>query len=150
MLKALVAKMKEALTSVLPVALIVLILAFTPLLSLSTTEIVAFAVSAVMLIGGIGLFNMGADMAMTPMGVHVGAGLSKSRRMGVLLGTCFVLGVLITVAEPDLSVLAAQVSAVINSTALILFVGIGVGLFLLLAVLKILTKTQLSSMLLFF
>lgn len=150
MLKALVAKMKEALTSVLPVALIVLILAFTPLLSLSITEIIAFAVSAVMLIGGIGLFNMGADMAMTPMGVHVGAGLSKSRRMGVLLGTCFVLGVLITVAEPDLSVLATQVSDVINGTQLILFVGLGVGLFLLLSVLKILTKTQLSSLLLFF
>ena len=150
MLKVLTAKLKEALISVLPVAAIVLILSFTPLLSLSLVEVITFSVCALLLVLGIGLFNLGADMAMTPMGMQVGAGLSKSRRVGVLLGTCFVLGVLITVAEPDLSVLAAQVSDVIHSTQLILFVGIGVGLFLLLSVLKILTNTPLSSMLLFF
>ena len=150
MLKILFSKLKEAAISVLPVTLIVLLLSFTPLLSLSLVELVAFCVCALLLMVGIGLFNLGADMAMTPMGVQVGAGLSKSRKMGLLLGVCFVLGVLITVAEPDLSVLAEQVSAVIPSTRLILFVGVGVGLFLLLAVLKILTKTPLSSMLLFF
>ena len=150
MYKILSGKLKEAFVSVFPVALLVLLLCLTPWLSLTLTEVLTFLACTVLLVLGIALFNLGADVAMTPMGVQVGAGLSKSRRIGVLLGTCFVLGVLITVAEPDLSVLAAQVSAVINSTALILFVGIGVGLFLLLAVLKILTKTQLSSMLLFF
>ena len=150
MLKVLTSKLKEALISVLPVAVIVLLLCCTPLLSLSATEIISFSVCAVLLVLGIGLFNLGADVAMTPMGVQVGSGLSKSRKIGVLLGSCFMLGVLITVAEPDLSVLATQVSAVIDSTALIMFVGIGVGAFLLLAVLKILTKTQLSMMLLFF
>ena len=150
MLKSLFEKIKESLISVMPVALIVLLLACTPLLDLSLTEMVVFCVCAVLLIVGIGLFNMGADIAMTPMGVQVGAGLSKSRKMGVLLGSCFVLGVLITVAEPDLSVLASQVAGVMNSTLLIVCVGVGVGLFLLLAVLKILTNTRLSSMLLFF
>ncbi len=150
MTRVLISKLKEALISVAPVALIVMLMSCTPLLDLSTTEIVTFSVSAVLLILGIGLFNMGADMAMTPMGMHVGSGLSKSRRVGLLLATCFVLGVLITVAEPDLSVLATQVSDVIVPTRLILFVGVGVGLFLLLGVLKILCKVQLSSMLLFF
>ena len=150
MTKVLILKIKESLVSVLPVALIVLLLAMTPLLQLTGTEIIAFCVSAVMLILGISLFNMGADIAMTPRGVQVGSGLSKSRRIGVLLGSCFVLGVLITVAEPDLSVLASQVSNVIDPTLLVVCVGLGVGLFLLLAVLKILTKTRLSSMLLFF
>ena len=150
MLKILLAKIKESAISVMPVALIVLLLACTPLLELSLTEIVVFCICAVLLVIGIGLFNMGADIAMTPMGVQVGAGLSKSRKMGVLLGSCFVLGVLITVAEPDLSVLASQVAGVMNSTLLILCVGIGVGLFLLLSVLKILTNTRLSSMLMFF
>ena len=150
MIKVLLDKIKEALVSVLPVAAIVLLLAFTPLLSLTLSELIVFFVCALLLVLGIGLFNLGADMAMTPMGVQVGAGLSKSRRMGLLLAICFVLGVLITVAEPDLSVLATQVSDVINPTQLILFVGVGVGLFLLLAVLKILTKTSLSSLLLFF
>ena len=150
MVKLLLAKIKESMISVMPVALIVLLLACTPLLSLSLTEIVVFFVSAVLLVVGIGLFNMGADIAMTPMGTQVGSGLSKSRRVGVLLGVCFVLGVLITVAEPDLSVLASQVAEVMDPTLLILCVGVGVGVFLLLSILKILTNTRLSSMLLFF
>ena len=150
MVKILFEKIKESMISVMPVALIVLLLACTPLLDLSLTEVIVFCVCAVLLIIGIGLFNMGADIAMTPMGVQVGAGLSKSRKIGVLLGSCFVLGVLITVAEPDLSVLASQVAGVINPTLLIVCVGVGVGVFLLLSVLKILTNTRLSSMLLFF
>ncbi len=151
MIRILLAKIKEALVSVLPVALIVLALNFfTPFFDLTVTELVVFSVSAVFLVIGIGLFNLGADMAMTPMGMQVGAGLSKSRKITLLLGTCFVLGLLITVAEPDLSVLASQVEKVMSPTALIVFVGVGVGIFLLLAVLRMLAKTRLSSMLLFF
>lgn len=149
-MRVLLDKIKEALISVLPVTLIVVLLNFTPVLSLSVPFLTTFLFSAVLLVLGIGLFNMGADMAMTPMGVQVGAGLSKSRKIGVLLGSCFVLGVLITVAEPDLTVLARQVSDVMSPTLLVFCVGLGVGAFLLLAVLKILTKTRLSSMLLFF
>ena len=77
MIKALLLKLKESSISVLPVALIVLIISFTPLIDLNGTETAAFAVSAVMLIIGIGLFNLGADLAMTPMGEHVGSGLTK-------------------------------------------------------------------------
>lgn len=144
------AKIREALLSVLPVAAIVVILNFTPLVDLSLKELFIFLAAAVFLVIGIGLFNLGADLAMTPMGEHIGAGLTKSRKKGVLLAVCFFMGVLITVAEPDLSVLAAQVSDIINSTALIVTVGVGVGLFLLLAVLKIAYRKSLSAMLLFF
>lgn len=150
MFKILLIKLREAFVSVLPVTAIVILLNFTPLVDFSTKEIVSFLISALFLVLGIGLFNMGADMAMTPMGVHVGSGLSKSGRMGLLLTVCCGLGVLITVAEPDLSVLADQVGAVITPIKLILFVGVGVGLFLLLSVLKIITKTDLSHMLIFF
>ena len=134
--KALLLKLKEALISVLPVAVIVLIISFTPLVDLNATETAAFAVCAVLLILGIGLFNLGADLAMTPMGEHVGSGLTKSKKILVLISVCFLMGVLITVAEPDLSVLAGQVEAVMNSTVLIVTVGVGVGIFLVLAVLK--------------
>ena len=150
MVKILLVKMREALVSVLPVTAIVFLLNLTPWVNFSTTETVTFLLSSIFLVLGIGLFNLGADIAMTPMGVHVGSGLSKSGRIAVLLSVCFGLGVLITVAEPDLSVLAAQVSDVIHPTQLILFVGAGVGLFLLLAVLKIVAKVSLSRMLLFF
>ncbi|MCX4286426.1 MAG: DUF1538 domain-containing protein [Clostridia bacterium] len=148
--KALFLKLKESLISVLPVAVIVLIVSFTPLADFSLTETLTFSVSAVFLILGIGLFNLGADIAMSPMGGQIGVGLTKSKKLGVLVSVCFVMGVLITIAEPDLSVLAGQVSAVIDSTVLIVTVGAGVGLFLLLAVLKIVFHKDLSAMLMFF
>ncbi len=143
-------KLKESLVSVLPVTVIVCLLNLTPLVQFSGKEIVIFAVSSIFLILGIGLFNMGADLAMTPMGEHIGAGLTKSKKVWLLLTVCFLMGVFITVAEPDLSILADQVSAVINGNLLIVSVGIGVGLFLLLSVLKMIFHKPLSSMLLYF
>ncbi|MDE6967112.1 MAG: DUF1538 domain-containing protein [Clostridia bacterium] len=150
MIKALLLKLKEALISVLPIAIIVLIISFTPLVKLSVTETVSFVVSAVFLILGIGLFNLGSDLAMTPMGEHMGSGLIKSKKLFVLISVSFVMGVLITIAEPDLSVLASQVSAVMNSTLLIATVGVGVGLFLVIAIFKILFRKNLSMILMFF
>ncbi|MBQ9909953.1 MAG: DUF1538 domain-containing protein [Lachnospiraceae bacterium] len=150
MKKALLSKLWEALISVLPVMALVLVLSFTKLAPLSWTERGVFAVTALFLVIGIGLFNLGSDVAMTPIGRHIGDGLTKSGRIGVLVAVCFLMGVFITVAEPDLSVLAGQVGAVLDPTMLILAVGLGVGLFLVLAVIRIVTKTDLTAMLLFF
>lgn len=148
--KMFVHKLKEALLSVMPLSLIVILLNLTPLVSFTAREMILFAVCSLLLILGIALFNLGADLAMTPMGEHVGAGLTKSARISLLLSVCFMLGVLITIAEPDLTVLAEQVSAVINPTVLMLAVGVGVGIFLVLGVLKIVFSVHLSSMLMFF
>lgn len=143
-------KFKEAFMSVFPVAAIVCLLNLTPLVHFTGREIGIFLVSAVFLILGIGLFSMGADMAMTPMGEHMGAGLTKSKKLLLLISVCFLMGVLITVAEPDLTVLANQVSEVINGTLLIMAVGVGVGIFLVLSVMKMVFHKPLSSMLLYF
>ena len=149
-MKELWSKIKEALISALPITAIVYIMALTPLFDFSQTELITFTVSAVLLVLGIGLFNLGADLAMTPMGTHVGAGLSKQRKLSLLLIVCFVLGMLITIAEPDLQVLATQVSTVMNGTVLIYAVGLGVGSFLVIAVLKIVFKKSLSHILMLF
>ena len=85
MFKILLDKLKEAFGSVLPVTLIVLAVSFTPLVTLSFKQLAVFSICAVFLIGGIGLFNLGADLAMTPMGEHVGSGLTKSRRLQLLV-----------------------------------------------------------------
>ena len=77
------------------------------------------------------------------MGEHIGSGLTKSKSITLLLTVCLAMDVFITVAEPGLTVLANQVSAVINPTLLIFTVGAGVGIFLLLSVVKILTKKPL-------
>ncbi len=149
-MKELWSKIKEALISALPITAIVYMLALTPLFDFSQVELITFTVGAVLLVLGIGLFNLGADLAMTPMGTHVGAGLSKQKKLGLLLAVCFVLGMLITIAEPDLQVLATQVSAVMNGTLLIYAVGLGVGAFLIIAILKIVFKKSLSHILMLF
>ena len=143
-------KLRESLVSVVPVSLMVFLLAITPWVDITRHELAVFAGSALLMVVGIGLFNLGADMAMTPMGQSIGEGLTRSRKLGILLSVCFLMGVLITVAEPDLSVLAIQVGAVMNGTLLIVTVGAGVGLFLLLAVIKIVFHCDLTTILLFF
>ncbi len=150
MWKALFYKLKEALTSVLPVGIIVLILSLTPLVTLTGREMTVFGISAFLLIVGIGMFNLGADLAMTPMGKFIGEGLTKSKKASILLIVSFLMGLLITVAEPDLSVLAGQVESIMNGSLLIVTVGAGVGLFLLVAVLKIISRADLTSLLLYF
>ena len=149
-LKELWSKIKEALVSALPITAIVYIMALTPMFDFSKVELITFTVGAVLLVLGIGLFNLGADLAMTPMGTHVGSGLSKQRKLGLLLIVCFVLGMLITITEPDLQVLANQVSAVMNGTVLIYAVGVGVGAFLVVAILRIVFKKTLSNILMLF
>ncbi len=150
MWKALFYKLKEALTSVLPVGIIVLILSLTPLVTLTGREMTVFGISAFLLIVGIGFFNLGADLAMTPMGKFIGEGLTKNKKASILLIISFLMGLLITVAEPDLSVLAGQVESIMNGSLLIVTVGAGVGLFLLVAVLKIISRADLTSLLLYF
>ena len=136
--------------SALPITAIVYIMALLPWFDFSANELILFTVSAVLLIVGIGMFNMGADLAMTPMGTHVGAGLSRQKKLLLLLAVCFVMGLLITVAEPDLKVLATQVSSVMQEKLLIYTVGIGVGAFLVVAILRIVFKRRLGSILMLF
>ena len=152
MWKALLKKLAESTVSVLPVTAIVLILNFLPFVSIhfEKEELIVFLLCAVALIVGMALFNLGADIAMTPMGEQIGSGLSKSGHFKTLLFICLIMGVFITIAEPDLSVLASQVKDIINSTALKIAIGMGVGLFLVLAVLKVVFKISLSNMLTFF
>ena len=115
MLRQLWLKTKESLISVLPVTIIVFILALTPLFNPTGGELGLFAISAVLLILGISLFNLGADMAMSVMGEKVGSTLIKSKKIWIIALVLFFMGLLITIAEPDLSVLADQVSSILNN-----------------------------------
>ncbi len=136
--------------SALPITVIVYAIMLTPLFHISKVELITFSIGAVLLILGIGLFSLGADLSMTHMGVNVGAGLAGRHKLWLLLGVCFVLGLLITIAEPDLQVLANQVRAVMNGTVLIYTIGIGVGAFLVISILKIVLKRPLSQILMLF
>ncbi len=143
--KVLKEKWLEAITSVVPiVALVTLLCAvYVPMPS---DALAAFAVGAFLLILGMGLFNLGAEMAMTPIGEAVGSTLTRSRKLWIVLAGGFLVGLLVTMSEPDLTVLASQVPAVPN-LVMIIAVALGVGIFLMLALLRILMGIPLKLLL---
>lgn len=143
--KRLKEKTREALSSVLPISLLVLLISllWVPV-ELGTISL--FLLGACLLVAGMGLFTLGADMAMMPMGTHLGARLTRKMDLRFLVIVAFLLGMLITVAEPDLTVLANQVQGVPNAT-LILAVSAGVGVFLVAALLRILFQWKLRYLL---
>ncbi len=139
-------KWKEALQAVLPIMGLVLLLCFS-VAPISPSILLCFLMGGVMLIVGMMFFTLGAELSMTPMGERVGAAMTKSRKVWLILLLAFVLGVLITVSEPDLQVLANQVPSVPNGV-LILSVAVGVGIFLALALLRMLLSISLRYLLL--
>ena len=141
-------KFYETLKAVFPILAIVLLLCFT-IAPIPPSILMAFLIGAVMLIMGMLLFNVGVDLSMTTMGERVGTIVTKSKRLLVILLIGFVMGLIITISEPDLQVLAQQVPSIPNMT-LILSVAVGVGVFLVIALLRMLFGIALSYLLLFF
>jgi len=139
-------KWKEAYASVLPITLIVLALCFL-WVPAPVSAMLGFLVGAVMLVVGMGLFTLGTDLAMTPIGEHVGSAMTRSKKLWLIMLISFLVGVIVTVSEPDLQVLAEQVPGVPNLT-LILAVAIGVGIFLVVALLRILLRIPMKWLLL--
>ena len=119
-------KIRESLSAVLPITGIVLALTVF-LVPLEIGTMAMFFVGAVMLIFGMGMFQLGAEMSMSPLGEGIGGSLSKSKKTLLILFISFLMGVIITIAEPDLQVLAKQVAEVMNCTVLIVAVGVGVN-----------------------
>lgn len=142
----LVEKIKESLSSVLPITIIVIILHYvvTPMQS---GLYILFLTGAVLLILGMGLFTLGADIAMMPMGERIGAELTKSRKLAALIVISLIMGFMITVAEPDLQVLAGQVPSIADNV-IIGAVAFGVGVFLVISILRIIFQIKLSYVLL--
>ncbi len=141
-------KMKEALKAVLPVIAIVLLLSFT-IAPVTPSILLCFLLGAVLVMAGMMFFTLGAEMSMTPMGEKVGSRMTQSKNIWIITGLSFVLGVIITVSEPDLQVLASQVPSVPNQV-IILSVAVGVGIFLVIALLRILFGIALPGILILF
>ncbi|MCD7824784.1 MAG: DUF1538 domain-containing protein [Clostridiaceae bacterium] len=138
-------QIKESLTTVLPITGIVLLLSIF-LLPLDLGVLALFLTGACFLIVGMGFFQLGAEMSMTPLGQGVGGYAMKSKNISITIIICFIVGMIITIAEPDLQVLAEQVPAIPNNV-LVWTVAVGVGIFLVIAVLRILLKISLLKIL---
>ena len=141
-------KARESVTAVLPVMVIVLILSFV-IAPLSPEIMVEFIIGAVLVIIGMAFFSLGAEVSMTPMGERVGGSLVKTKKLWFIIGIGFILGIIITISEPDLQVLAQQVPSVPNMV-LILSVAAGVGIFLAVALMRILFGFALAPLLIVF
>lgn len=141
-------KLREAVSSVIPIVIIVCVLVFT-IAPISTDIMLAFVIGSIMLIVGLGIFMFGSENSMTLIGNHIGSVMTRSKNLFMILFISFFIGVIITMAEPDLQVLAGNVSH-INSTVLIFTVSVGIGIFLMLCMIRILLGIQLKWLLIFF
>ena len=141
-------KIEETLKAVVPVLLIVLLLCFS-IAPIPPSILMTFLIGSVLLIIGMLFFNVGVELSMTPMGEKVGSIITRSKKVWLVVIITFIMGFIITISEPDLQVLAQQIPSIPNLT-LILAVALGVGIFLVVAVLRMLFAIPLSYLLLFF
>lgn len=139
-------KIKEALSSIIPITLIITLLSFT-ITPLATDVIVEFIIGALMLVVGTGFFTLGAEMSMSIIGERMGADIAKRKNLFFVLVILIILGTVITIAEPDLKVLAEQITSV-PSNLIVATVGLGVGVFLAIAFLRVIFKFKLKYVLL--
>ena len=138
-------KLDESFSSVFPIAAIVLILSVT-ITPISPGNMVLFLIGATFLVFGMSLFTVGQEMSMQPLGTQIGASLASSGKLWLITFVSFVIGIIITISEPDLQILATQVSSIENFV-LIITVSVGVGLFLSIALLRIVFGVNLNLIL---
>ncbi len=142
-------KIMESLKSILPIALIVFALSLT-LTPISPANMLLFLFGVVFLVFGMSLFTVGAEMSMQPLGTKIGSAIGSSKKLWLIAFLAFVIGIVVTVAEPDLWILAGQVPDIKPSTLLIFTVALGVGIFLMIAVLRIVFGVNLNIILMIF
>lgn len=135
--------------AVFPIFIIVFLLDLFKFVALTNQEILCFGLCNILAAIGIGFFNLGADLAMTPMGKISGSGLTKQGKIGILFLVLFLLGFLVTIAEPNLQVLGEQVKTLLKPIYLLIAIAVSVGFFLIVAVLRMLYKLNLGYLLTF-
>lgn len=144
-MKNIVSKFRESFISALPIFILVIILCKT-IVPFPESIMPLFITGTVFLIVGSFLFTLGADIAMMPMGEKVGAALVRTRKVPLILGIAFLMGFLVTIAEPDLQVLATQITSIPNAT-MVASVAIGVAIFLVVALFRTFFRLNLSKLL---
>ena len=144
-LETTIEKIKEACASVMPIALITLVLSFT-LCPLPNDIFLAFIIGTCLLIVGLGLFAVGAELSMSRIGGHIGVNLTRSKKITVIAIISLIVGVLITISEPDLHVLSSYTGD--QKFIFILAVAIGLGISLVAAVLRIIFNVKMRYVLL--
>ena len=146
-------KTKEVSLSVIPIVLLVVIMNFT-IVPIDNAMLARFIVGAVFVIIGLGVFLFGAHMGIVPIGENMGETIAKTNKIHIIGILGFILGFFITIAEPDLLILAHQVNiasgGVISSRLILLVVSSGVGIMVAIGLLRILHGKPLNKIFTFF
>ena len=152
MIKELLDKLKESSMSILPIIILIVILNFAvPSFALDPDfshgvgpSFTSFMISIVPLIIGMALFNMGAEKSMGKIGEIVGISLTKKKSLVLLAIIAFLLGTLITIAEPDLTVLSLRLMPSGPNWTLVVVASLGVGAMLAVAVIRVIFQKSLK------
>lgn len=149
--KEIISRLKEATLSIVPIVLVVILLNYIfPDINLESNQslfgpvLTSLLISTIPLILGTALFSIGIEKSVAKIGEVVGKTLTKRKSIIMLLIVGVLMGFLVTIAEPDLSVLAARISENGTSMPLILVASFGVGLFLMVAILRVLLNKSLK------
>ncbi len=144
------AKFKETMLAVLPITAIVLILNFT-LTPIETPLIIRFLIGAVLIILGLTIFLFGVDIGITPIGNSVGTSVAKSNKLKIVIAAGLIFGFIVTIAEPDLHILAQQIdqvtSGLIAKNVLVLTVSVGTAIMVCLGLVRIVKNLALYKVL---
>ena len=143
------AKFKETAFSVLPVMIVVVLLGLT-IAPLHLGTMTRFVLGGILVIFGLTFFLLGVDIGILPIGERSGAALTAKRSLKLLLAAAFLIGFIVTVAEPDVQVLADQVRAIapgVSKWGLILMIAVGVGFFVALGILRTVLSIPLNILL---
>jgi hypothetical protein len=142
-------KLRESAVSVIPIMVMVALMHLF-LVRLPEGQLARFFLGGMFIIAGLGLFLAGADLGMVAFGQRVGGVLTRHRNLTLILVASFVIGFAITVAEPDVQVLASQVSGIdpgVNKSLLLVLIAIGVGFFLVVAMMRVVMQISLRLLL---
>ncbi|MDD4189431.1 MAG: DUF1538 domain-containing protein, partial [Eubacteriales bacterium] len=149
-MSVLLSKIKEVLYSVLPITIIVLILNFT-IAPLELSLIVRFLIGAILIIIGLSIFLFGVDIGITPIGNVLGSSIAKKNKLWIVVVAGLVLGFIISIAEPDLHILAGQVDSVtaglISKGIMVAVVSIGIAALLSFGLVRIVSNIPLNKVL---
>lgn len=143
-------KVKEILMAVLPITIIVILLNFT-VVPLGTTGFLRFIAGSILIIFGLSLFLFGVELSVSKIANLLGRHLTRSNSLYILLTAGLILGFFISIAEPDLHILANQVNSVtggmISKSSILVTVSIGIAFMLALGLFRIVYAIPLKLLL---
>lgn len=140
----------EVLLAIIPITALVSILQIT-VGKIPIEYFLNFIGASVMVFIGLVLFLVGVKVGFLPIGEMIGSAVVSKGNLWIVLSVGFILGFVVTIAEPDVQVLAMQVDTVsagkISKGIIVISIALGVGTFVAMALLRIFLRIPIAYLL---